>query len=316
MALNLLRGADVLTDSELAQWCESALGSAPTLVVFRAGHLSQVVGVELASGQRVVVKARPFEERIAGCVVVQAELARTGFPCPEPLAGPARLGDLAITAETLIEGGELLSPAGGAAPFAALLARLVKAAPPVASVPDLSPSPPWTAWDHPGSWLWPDRDDLGGDLNQFAGPAWIDGAARLVRDQMRGCSGPRLVGHGDWMSQNLSWRDGQPLAVHDWDSVIAQPEVAIAGIAAAVWPAAGAPDESATPAQTAEFLAAYQDAADARWAERDREMAWAAGLWTRLFDAKKDAADGGGPMLDRLAGEIDERLARAGLRRP
>lgn len=306
----------MLTDSQLAQWCERALGSAPSRVLFRAGYLSQVVAFELISGQCVVIKARPFEDRIAGCVAVQAELAKSGFPCPAPLAGPARLGDVAVTAEVFIEGGEQLSPAAGAAPFAALLARLVKAAPAVASVPDLSPSPPWTAWDHSGRRLWPDRDDQGRDLNQFAGPDWLDRAAQLVRDKMRSCDGPRLVGHGDWMSQNLSWREGQPHAVHDWDSVIAQPEVAIAGFAAAVWPAAGAPDESATPAQTADFLAAYQDAAGARWTARDLEMAWAAGLWTRLFDAKKDAADGGGPLLDRLASEKDERLARAGLRRP
>jgi len=42
-------------------------------------------------------------------------------------------------------------------------------------------------------------------------------------------------------------------------------------------------------------------------------MAWTAGLWVRLFNAKKDAADGGGPQLNRLATEVAERLARAGL---
>ena len=33
---------------------------------------------------------------------------------------------------------------------------------------------------------------------------------------------------------------------------------------------------------------------------RLRQLAWTAGLWVRLFNAKKDAADGGGPQLDRL----------------
>ena len=33
----------------------------------------------------------------------------------------------------------------------------------------------------------------------------------------------------------------------------------------------------------------------------------------RLSDAKMDAADGGGPLLDRLAGEVSARLALAGL---
>jgi hypothetical protein len=41
--------------------------------------------------------------------------------------------------------------------------------------------------------------------------------------------------------------------------------------------------------------------------------AWAVGLWVRLFTAKKDAADGGGPQLDRLAAEIAERVALAAL---
>jgi hypothetical protein len=31
----------------------------------------------------------------------------------------------------------------------------------------------------------------------------------------------------------------------------------------------------------------------------------------RLFNAKKDATEGGGPQLDRLADEIDERLRRS-----
>jgi hypothetical protein len=101
--------------------------------------------------------------------------------------------------------------------------------------------------------------------------------------------------------------------VHDWDSVIAQPETAIAGLAAAVWPAAGAPGEAATIAQSADFIACYQRAAGRRWTDREVQDAWAAGLWVRLFNAKKDAAVGGGPQLDRLAGEIGSRLALAAL---
>jgi aminoglycoside phosphotransferase (APT) family kinase protein len=124
---------------------------------------------------------------------------------------------------------------------------------------------------------------------------------------------PVRVGHGDWKSQNIRWSDGRPLAVHDWDSVIAQPETAIVGLAAAVWPAAGAPGEAATVAQTAEFIAGYQQAARRQWTGQKVRDAWAAGLWVRLFNAKKDPADGGGPQLDRLAGEVGDRLALAAL---
>jgi len=49
------------------------------------------------------------------------------------------------------------------------------------------------------------------------------------------------------------------------------------------------------------------------WSGQDVAAAWAAGLWVRLFNAKKDAGDGGGPQLDRLRDELDERLYLAGL---
>jgi hypothetical protein len=283
-------------------------------VLFRCGHLSQVTGTELADGRRVVVKARPAAARIAGCVAVQEHLSRAGFPCPEPLTAPVEAGGLMVTAEALVPGGSHLPAEGGAAPFAALLARLIRCAPGPAGVPSLAPSPPWAAWDHPGGCLWPDRDDRGRDLNGVPGPGWVDDAARRVRERLSACAAAARVGHGDWESQNITWSGGRPLAVHDWDSVIAQPEMAIVGLAAAVWPAAGAPGQAATVAQSAQFIAAYQQAAGRQWTAGEVHDAWAAGLWARLFNAKKDAADGGGPQLDRLAGEIGDRLALAALR--
>jgi hypothetical protein len=303
----------VLDDDAVAAWCAPALGARPDRILFRAGHLAQVLGIELADGQQVVVKIRPFEPRIAGCVVVQAHLAAAGFPCPAPLAGPDRAGDLTVTAEALLPPGTQLAAERGAAPFAALLARLVCLAPPPGRVPALTPSPPWNGWEHPGRQLWPDRDDEGRDLNEVRGPAWIDSAAAAVRERLSGCRAPVRVGHGDWESQNLRWTGARPLAVHDWDSVIAQPEVAIAGQAAAVWPAAAGPGEAATVGQSADFLAGYQAAASQDWDAGQLRDAWAAGLWVRLFNAKKDAASGGGAELERLDAEVGDRLALAGL---
>jgi Ser/Thr protein kinase RdoA (MazF antagonist) len=161
--------------------------------------------------------------------------------------------------------------------------------------------------------LWPDRDDRGRDLSTTPGPTWVDDAARSVRERLCALAAPARIGHGDWESQNISWTDGRPLAVHDWDSVIAQPEAAVVGLAAAVWPAAGAPGEAATVEQTEDFIVAYQRAAGRQWTEPEIQDAWAAGLWVRLFNAKKDATDGGGPQLDRLVGEVGGRLARAAI---
>ena len=192
-------------------------------MLFRSGNLSEVTGAELADGRRVVIKVRPSDPRIAGCTAVQEHLARAGFPCPEPLSAAVEADGLTVTAETLVTAGSQLPAESGAAPFAALLARLVSSAPGPAEVPSLAPSPPWTGWDHPGSRLWPDRDDRGRDLNSAPGPAWVDDAARRVRERLIAVAAPVRVGHGDWESQNIRWSDGKPLAVHDWDSVIAQP---------------------------------------------------------------------------------------------
>jgi hypothetical protein len=162
--------------------------------------------------------------------------------------------------------------------------------------------------------VWPDRDDNGRDLNDDPGPAWVDDAARRVRHRLNASAAPVRIGHGDWESQNIQWSGRRPTAVHDWDSVIAQPETAIVGLASAVWPAAGAPGEAASVVQSADFIAGYQQAAGRQWTQREVQDSWAAGLWVRLFNAKKDAADGGSPQLDRLGAEMDDRLTLAALR--
>ena len=267
----------------------------------------------LADGRQVVVKARPYEPRLLGCAAVQRSVAAGGFPCPAPLAGPDLVDTLAVSAETRVDAGVQHDVAAGAEPFATLLARLVAAAPAPDTVPSLAPSPPWNGWDHDGTELWLDLDDEGRNLNRVDGPAWIDTAAAGIRRLLRDYSAPACVGHGDCESQNIRWLRGEAIAVHDWDSVIAQPEAAVVGFASAVWAAQGGPDEASSVEQSAAFIDAYEKAAGVHWTQPARQAAWAAGLWVRLFNAKKEAAAGGGPQLDRLSGEIAQRLERAGL---
>jgi hypothetical protein len=303
----------VLDEELLADWCVRHLDASLDRVLFRSGYVSEVVGVELSNGLHAVVKARPCQPRIAGCLRVQAELARAGFPCPKPLTAATRVRGLTITAETAVPGGGPLPPDKGAGPFAALLAHLIRSAPSPASVPDLTPSPPWTGWDHPGRRLWPDLDEFGRDLNSVAGPGWLEDAARRVRERLTSTRQRVRIGHGDWESQNIRWADRKPLVVHDWDSVIAQPETAIVGLAAAVWPREERPDQTASVAQTADFITSYQQHAGRAWGTSEIRDAWAAGLWVRLFDARQEVFEGGGPQLDRLVTEVDERLDEAAL---
>jgi hypothetical protein len=118
-----------------------------------------------------------------------------------------------------------------------------------------------------------------------------------------------LSGHGDYYSGNLQWHGDELLAVHDWDSVVAQPEAAIVGQAAAVWPVG----EVATIEQTEEFLDSYLMAWGAAPIKGWIEDSWAAGLWARAFEAKKASLGGEDPFLILTPTEAQERMQRAGL---
>jgi hypothetical protein len=121
-----------------------------------------------------------------------------------------------------------------------------------------------------------------------------------------------VTGHGDWHPGNLCWQGPHLIAVHDWDSVICQPEPAIAGLAAVSFAGIDDPAAMASVEDSAAFLNAYQHARSLRWTSGDYADCWAAGLWQRAFDAKTQSLDGDpGQILTR--DEASARLRLAGL---
>jgi hypothetical protein len=299
----------VVDAASLAAWCEVHLGSPADSELFRTAHLACVIGTRLADGREVVVKVRPAEPRIAACTEVQRRLFDSGYPCPQPLAGPAPLGEYEATAESYIPGGAVLPDSGGTArPFAAALARLVHLAPRPEEVPSLAPAPAWTAWNHGqgGLWPWPEDQDL--DLNEVHGSSWLDAAGQAARQKLLEGQDPAVIGHGDWITDNLRWNRNGLLAVHDWDSLITDSEAVIAGLAAAIYlyPAL------VTVTETGEFLDAYATARGRPFSPGELERCWAAGVWTRAFDAKKQEA-AGRPVTVLTQDEASERLRRAGV---
>jgi hypothetical protein len=133
----------------MSKWCRRRLGREPEQVLFEAGYLSQVVGLRLANGVDVVVKVRAWQERLTGCGQVQHSLSVGGFPVPQLLVPPERLGQLGVSAEALVHGGALLAnERDSAARFAEALALLVRTAPNPVTVGTLAPSPAWVGWDH------------------------------------------------------------------------------------------------------------------------------------------------------------------------
>ncbi len=296
----------------LAEWCARWLGAPPAAEVFGTGYLSAVKGLRLTDGREVVVKVRPSMPRLAGCAVVHRALWRAGFPCPEPLVDLQPLNGYAASAEALVPDTDEPPRGELAALSAAALGRLVGLAPSPRSVPSLAPSPSWVGWDHTGPGLWPRPEDRDVDLNAFQKPQWLDRVAAAIRDRLRSIASDPVIGHGDWHPENLRWRGSELLAVHDWDSVICQPEPAIAGFAAAGFLGIGSPAPLADVEDSAAFLDAYQQARGCRWTSRDHAAFWAAGLWQRAFDAKTRSLDGDPEQL-LTRNEARARLHRAGL---
>ena len=80
----------------LPAWCLDQLGAEPAEVLFQRRQVSMVIGLRLADGTDVVVKARANDGRAASCVAAQAHLAERGFPCARPLTPAVNLGSLAV----------------------------------------------------------------------------------------------------------------------------------------------------------------------------------------------------------------------------
>jgi hypothetical protein len=268
-----------------------------------------VIGLRLADMREVVVKVRPASPRIAACVEVQQRMFESGYPCPEPLCGLTPFGDGMATAEAYVPGGDVLPRAEHSARLSAeAFARLIGLAPRPAQVSSLDPAPSWAAWDHSEAGLWPRPEGAEVDLNAVDGPEWIDRAAGHARHRLRVGVDEAVIGHCDWLCDNLRWRDDELLVVHDWDSAVADSEAVLVGFAAALYSAVSA-DSLATVEETERFLDAYLDARARAFTADELERSWAAGVWTRVFDSKYQHATG------QAIASLSENEARARLRR-
>jgi hypothetical protein len=310
--------AHAVDPARIAQWCIEHLGSPPAGEIFRSGYLSAVIGLRLADAREVVVKARPYSPRIAACVDVQRRMFQAGYPCPQPLTGAATFGDDVATAEAYVATAEAYVPGGAMLPsadhaaraFAEAFARLIRLAPRPDEVSTLDPAPPWAAWNHAEDGLWPCPEDPDVNLNGVAGPEWIDDAGRRARDRLRASESEAVIGHCDWLAGNLRWSGDELLVVHDWDSMIADSEAVLVGYAAALYSTVSA-DALATGEDTERFLAAYCHARGREFSTDELERSWAAGVWTRAYDAKYQHTVGQ-PITSLSENEARERLRRTG----
>ena len=170
----------------------------------------------------------------------------------------------------------------------------------------------WLAWDHPGRGVWPEEGVQYPAGERIEPPAWLTEIARRVRQRMQGVRLPEVVGHADWETQHLRWRDGRLLVVHDWDSLSSCSEAGLAGAAAATF----ASDRHCVlaPLDASErFLESYQKERRRAFTAEEIQVAWAAGLWLAAHNARMEAIyDQPRLVLDELVHQADQRLLRAG----
>jgi Ser/Thr protein kinase RdoA (MazF antagonist) len=314
-----LGGCDTVLSVSLADlpdwlpaWCLEHLGSEPVGVLFQLQQISAVFGLRLADGTDVVVKARADDGRAVSCVAAQAGLAGRGFPCARPLTPVTIAGSLAVHAEEFRPGGELLrgdSPAV-AARYGRVFARLMADLAEITVAPPL-PNPRWVRWDHTGSGVWTAIDFLD-NRDQSVVPAYVAATAVRVRERLRSCGLPCVLGHADFEAQNLRWHGLDVQTVHDWDSLAWQPEAALAGAASAVFARDAGPNTLAPVESSEAFLMAYQGCRGRLFTAEEQEIAWAASLWPTAHSARWEALHGDVPVCgEALRAQGAERLRRA-----
>jgi len=295
----------------LPAWCRDHLGAEPADVLFQVHQISMVFGLRLPGGTDVVVKARADDGRADSCVAAQAVLSGRGFPCARPLTPVLRVGSLAVHGEEFLPGGEVLhgdSPDVGAR-CAEVFARLMAELADVAVAPPL-PNPPWVRWDHADPGLWPALPCLD-NRDQSAVPTYVADTAERARRRLLAASVPCVLGHADFEAQNIRWHGGQVRAVHDWDSLGWQPEAALAGAASGAFASDG-PPLLAPIDSSAAFLEAYQDFRRRSFTAVERQIAWAASLWTAAYNAREEALSWDTSAgRDALRVQAAERLRRA-----
>ncbi len=313
-------------DAALSTWCAQHLGVPAVQRFFGADHLTEVHGLQLADGRRVVLKLRGVVPRVRGCVAVQAALWAAGVPCPRPLAGPSPMpgrDDRWVTAEEWVGSGETRVRPDDPEVYARLLALIVSRAPAPADLPSLEPPVPWLRYDHgDATRTWPPPETEWWDPHRIALPGHVVGTARRVRGRllapdMRALAA--VVGHGDLSGINVRWfppstPDGRwrPV-VHDWDSVVALPEAVLAGQTSGDF-ASHDVCRLASVAHSERFLAAYAVERSLRWTPTELEVAHAAALWVAAYNAAFEHLKGGaGPVSQRLAVDAERRLRLAGL---
>jgi hypothetical protein len=219
-------------DVWLASHVWARLSAEVSTVLFRSGRVGAVYGLQLSDGHDVVVKVhrKPVVlEHLSAATACQRVLADAGYPCPSPLDGPAVTAGHTATIEAWLEGGE-----PGNAHQPAIRKTMAKS---LAMQPEiLREMPSVILATHPPAWAsyaggpWPTPHDSIFDFSKSE-PSyqWLDASASEAASMLGPPTAPEVIGHSDWVCQNLRFAHVEVVASYDWDSLIGQSEPGLAG---------------------------------------------------------------------------------------
>ncbi len=301
------------------RFCCDVLGAGAEAGFFYGASAGCVLGVRLADGAEVVVKA--YQERweapyLRAVQTVQGHAARRGIPCATPRRGPAPVvpgrPNQAIVESYLPDPG--LRPHASAAErrvSAAGLARQIAVCRELPALPELA--------DHPlrrtaGGLYGEPHSPLFDFRGTAAGAEWIDALATRAIPVRDADERPPVVAHMDWAARNVRLDDDGLLAVYDWDSVALVPESTAVGQAAATWPVTADPGGTGFPAlpDIAGFVADYEDAAGYEFDDVQWRAAGAAAAWVLAYTARCEHSLDAKGMARADQHAARDRLADAG----
>ncbi len=276
----------------LNQYVHRRLSLGVQTVLFRAGRLAAVYGLQLTNGLAIVAKVYRGAniERLATAVSCQRFLADAHYPCPAPLETPGEVDGRIVLLETLLDRGEQ-GDAHSAVTRRAMAQALLKQIRILRSVPELRSGlltpPAWAAYDH-GPWPIP-HDPIFDFTTTPVGFEWLDHLAQLAAEALGPRRPPDALGHSDWVCQNLRFNEGGVCAAYDWDSLLAESEPVLVGVVAGAYTEGSIAGAAApTPEEVVAFLSDYEANRHAPFSKSDQVAAAAAATWVLAYNARCD----------------------------
>lgn len=249
--------------------------------------------------------------RLRAVTHLQNRLAARDFGCAYVLCGPTLTDGVPAVVEEYLpvtSSGDPHDPAARAGMAGGLAGQIALLREEDGSAL-VTGRPAWANWD---SGAWPEPHVPVFDFTApEAGFEWLDEVADAMACRLTALDAAPVVGHSDWVWQNVCVRAGRFVAGFDWDSLVFLPESAVVGLAAGAF-SQGSPD-APSAVEVDAFIADYETARGAEFGS-EREIV-AAATWVRCFNARcevdnrvrRNMASPEGSFLEQLSTEYGRR---------